>query len=299
MPRIFSRDTREATRNAVDEKLHFARVAKAVQALRGIDFARAGAARHRAGQPKPLSELLLRTQDGEPLLVRGRRGLGQTAAFASDAKNRWAAAWLGWSGFPKLWAQLARDTMRQGATLLGGASIQISPGDDPSRWNVVVDVDSPEGVANELDGVIEVLDPAVAEDDPARTRTIALELSAPGRYEAELSDVRQGQRVVRAKLHDRGQPPRLVAEAVAQVSVPYPDELRPEQLAFEPQWLAALPASSHEGALDDVIVQQGDPDGRLRVLPLWPHVLIALLLPLLLLDLFSRRVSLGVRRVAV
>ncbi|MBX7080641.1 MAG: VWA domain-containing protein [Nannocystaceae bacterium] len=300
VPRIFSRDTREATRNAVDEKLHFARVAKAVQALRGIDFGRAPGLRGIVPvKPKPLSELLLRTQDSEPLLVRGRRGLGQTAAFASDAKNRWAAAWLGWSGFPKLWAQLARDTMRQGATLLGGATIQISPGDDPSRWNVVVDVDSPEGFANELDGVIEVLDPALAEDDPARTRSIALELSAPGRYEAELSDVRQGQRVVRAKLHDRGQPPRLVAEAVAQVSVPYPDELRPEQLSFAPQWLAALPSSSHEGALDDVITLQGDPDGRLRVLPLWPHVLIALLLPLLLLDLFSRRVSLGVRRVGV
>ncbi len=300
VPRIFSRDTREATKNAVDERLHFAKVAKSVQALRGIDFGRAPGLRGLVPiKPKPLSELLLRTQDGEPLLVRGRRGLGQTVAFASDAKNRWATSWLGWSGFPKLWAQLARDSMRQGATLLGGATIAISPGEDPSRWDVVVDVDAPEGFANDLDGVIEVLDPELHEDDPARTRTIALELTAPGRYEAELHDVRSGQRVIRAKLDDRDDPPRLVAEAVAQVSVPYPAELQPEQLQWQPQWLAQLPVGSHDGVIDDIVQREGDPDGRLRVLPLWPHVLIALLLPLLLLDLFSRRISLGTRRVAV
>ncbi|HWB75468.1 MAG TPA: VWA domain-containing protein, partial [Nannocystaceae bacterium] len=128
VPRIFSRDTREATKNAIDEQLHYPRVAKAVQALRGIDFSRAPGLRGLVPvKPKPLSELLLRTSTGEPLLVRGRKGLGQTAAFASDAKARWTAGWLGWSGFAKLWGQIARDTMRQGATLLGGASIKIVP----------------------------------------------------------------------------------------------------------------------------------------------------------------------------
>lgn len=297
VPRIFSRDTKEATRNAVDERLHYARVAKSVQALRGIDFARAPGLRGIVPvKAKPLSEVLLRTQDNEPLLVRGRRGLGQTAAFASDAKGRWAASWLGWSGFGKLWSQLARDTMRQGATMLGGATVKIVPGDDPSSWNVVVDVDSPEGFANELDATLEVLDPALAEDDPARTRTLALELSAPGRYEGELHDVRSGQRVLRAKLHDRDEPPRLVAEASAQVSVPYPGELRPSQFAWDPTWLEDLELASSEGPVDDVVSTPGDPGARLRALSLWPHVLLVLLLPLMLVDLLSRRVSLGMRK---
>lgn len=297
VPRIFSRDTKEATRNAVDERLHYARVSKSVQALRGIDFARAPGLRGIVPiKAKPLSEVLLRTQDNEPLLVRGRRGLGQTAAFASDAKGRWAASWLGWSGFGKLWSQLARDTMRQGATMLGGATVKIVPGDDPSSWNVVVDVDSPEGFANELDATLEVLDPALAEDDPARTRTLALELSAPGRYEGELHDVRSGQRVLRAKLYDRDEPPRLVAEASAQVSVPYPGELRPSQFAWDPTWLEDLALASREGPVDDVVSTPGEPGARLRALSLWPHVLLALLLPLMLVDLLSRRVSLGMRK---
>ena len=30
------------------------------------------------------------------------------AAFTSDAKARWGAEWLGWSGYGKFWAQVAR-----------------------------------------------------------------------------------------------------------------------------------------------------------------------------------------------
>jgi Mg-chelatase subunit ChlD len=311
VPRIFSRDTKEATRNAIDERLHFAKVSKSVQALRGIDFGRAPGLRGIVPvKAKPLAEVLLRTQDGEPLLVRGRRGLGQTVAFASDAKGRWAASWLGWSGFGKLWGQVARDTMRQGATMLGGATIKLVAGDDPSSWNVVVDVDSPEGFANELVATLEVIDPALAaatgdataegtaDDATAGKTTMALELSAPGRYEGVLHDVARGQRVLRAKLHDRESPPRLVAEATAQVSVPYPGELRPDQLVYDPTWLATLPVASQAGSIDDVVTAPGDPGSRLRVESLWPRVLLFLLLPLLLFDLLLRRISLGVRRVA-
>ena len=43
----------------------------------------------------------------------------------------------------------------------------------------------------------------------------------------------------------------------------------------------------------------GDPGSRTRSKPLWPVVLWGLVLPLLLLDLFVRRISFGVRRVEV
>jgi len=301
VPRIFSREAREATKNAIDEQLHYPRVAKNVQALRGIDFARAPGLRGIVPvKAKPLTETLLKTNLGEPLLVRGRRGLGQTAAFASDAKARWAAGWLGWTGFPKLWAQIARDSMRQGATLLGGASIKIVPGTDLGSWGVVVDVDAPEGFANDLAGELEILDPAVAKEEPAYMTTVPLHLSAPGRYEAELHDVRTGQRIVRAKLNDvSDQTPRLAAEATAQVSVPYPSELRPQALVWDPAWLAELSAGTHDGELTAIVTTPGEPRDRLRVQPLWPYVLAFLMLPLLLLDLLVRRVSLGSRKLSI
>src|SRR5262249_37321273 len=35
------------------------------------------------------------------------------AAFTSDVKTRWAAEWIGWSGYPKFWSQVVRETMRR------------------------------------------------------------------------------------------------------------------------------------------------------------------------------------------
>jgi hypothetical protein len=298
VPRIFSRETREVTRNTAVEQALFPRVSKNVQALRGIDFSGAPGLRGMVPiKPKPMTETLLRTHLGEPLLVRGRRDLGRTAAFASDAKARWASRWLAWSGFAKLWSQTARDTMRQGATLLGGATIEVTPATDEGAYRVVVDVEAPEGFANDLTGEVEILDPAVAEDAPSRTTSIALELSAPGRYEAEIRGVRAGQRLVTARLFDQSQEPRrLAAEAVSQVSVPYPAELLPDQLKPRHEALVQLAAGTTEGSLEPVLATPGDPDGRMRSKPLWPYVLWALLVPLLILDLMLRRVTLGTRR---
>ncbi len=51
------------------------------------------------------------TPSGEPLLAHWNVGLGQVAAFTSDAHN-WARDWIGWSGYRQLWAQIARSIAR-------------------------------------------------------------------------------------------------------------------------------------------------------------------------------------------
>ena len=104
---------------------------------------------------------------------------------------------------------------------------------------------------------------------------------------------------VRAKLYDESQDPkRLAAEAVAQVSVPYPTELAPAQLRPDPAWLAGVSQGSHEGEVEELLAAPGDADGRTRNKPLWPYVLWALVVPLFVLDLLLRRIALGRRRVA-
>jgi Ca-activated chloride channel homolog len=310
VPRIFSREAREVKRNALVERNLYPRVAKPVQMLRGINFDQAPGLRGIVPvKPKAQSEVILRTHFGDPLLVRSRRGLGRVAAFASDAQPRWAVNWIGWSGFPRLWSQLARDTMRQGAGMLGGAQIKVSPAADPGAWRVVVDVESPEGFANDLSGTVEIIDPAIPEEkgddgelvDNGRLREVTLELSAPGRYEAVVRDIDAGQRLLKARLFDDSlNPPRLAAEAISHVSVPYPAELSPQTLAPNGEWLASLVEhGTTSGAIDEVVTTPGDALGRTRTKPLWPLVLLWLLLPLLALDLLLRRVSLGVRRVSV
>jgi len=43
--------------------------------------------------------------------VRWQYGLGRATVFTSDAKSRWAASWLTWNGFDRLWANIARDLL--------------------------------------------------------------------------------------------------------------------------------------------------------------------------------------------
>jgi hypothetical protein len=113
-------------------------------------------------------------------------------------------------------------------------------------------------------------------------------------------DVRIGQRLLRARLFDTSREPRrLAAEAVAQVSIPYPAELGMDQVASANERLAALPGGTSDGSLAPVVDKPGDPRGRTRQRPLWPVVLWTLVVPILVLDLLLRRIAFGRRRVNV
>jgi Ca-activated chloride channel family protein len=63
---------------------------------------------------KPTADEVLEVDEKDPLLVRWQYGLGRAAVFASDAKSRWAASWVGWSGFDRLWTNIFRDLLPHG-----------------------------------------------------------------------------------------------------------------------------------------------------------------------------------------
>lgn len=62
---------------------------------------------------KPSSDVILNVDPDrkDPLYVRWQYGLGQAAVFTSDAKSRWAEAWVSWPGFDKFWINLTRDLL--------------------------------------------------------------------------------------------------------------------------------------------------------------------------------------------
>ena len=63
---------------------------------------------------KPTADEILEVDEKDPLLVRWQYGLGRSAVFASDAKSRWAASWVGWNGFDRLWTNIFRDLLPHG-----------------------------------------------------------------------------------------------------------------------------------------------------------------------------------------
>lgn len=113
LPRLFTQETMRATQSSLREDVFMVKTRDASPATAGLTWDQ--------GPPlfglnianaKPGSEILLETNSGEPLLTTWRYGLGQSAAFLSDAKARWAAEWLAWDGYGKFWGQLARLLLR-------------------------------------------------------------------------------------------------------------------------------------------------------------------------------------------
>ena len=116
IPRIFSRETSELGDRAIVERPTTARAAKRASALAGVPLETAPAlGGYVVTRPRPQAETILATADGAPLLARWQLGLGQVTAWTSDLGARWSAAWTRWPAFDKLWAQLARATMRRRA----------------------------------------------------------------------------------------------------------------------------------------------------------------------------------------
>src|ERR1019366_8374998 len=105
VPQIFTQETELAAGKTLKEDPFKAVVKKNVEAFKGIDFKSApNLLGYVATKAKPTAEVLLETpgsaKDADPVLARWQYGLGKTAAFTSDLKDRWAADWLRWSGYP-------------------------------------------------------------------------------------------------------------------------------------------------------------------------------------------------------
>ena len=117
LPRIFTRETVLAARAAFSEAPFQPEVQAVHPVLGGVDL---GTAPPLLGYnlatlgPAP-SQGLLRGPGGDPLLALGRSGLGRTAAWTSDAGQRWATPWLAWPGLAPLMAQTLRWVSASGA----------------------------------------------------------------------------------------------------------------------------------------------------------------------------------------
>jgi Mg-chelatase subunit ChlD len=60
------------------------------------------------GPKAGLSQQILVSPKGDPVLAAGQAGLGRCVAFTSSADGRWASQWLAWGGFTRFWEQVAR-----------------------------------------------------------------------------------------------------------------------------------------------------------------------------------------------
>lgn len=114
-------------------------------------------------QPRPEPTVInaMITPQGEPVLSYWRVELGQVAAFTSDA-SRWAANWIEWPGYRRLWTQLVRtigrstaasDFVTRSSIVDGRMTVRIEAGESvrPDRvFSFAANVFGPDGKSNPL-----------------------------------------------------------------------------------------------------------------------------------------------------
>jgi uncharacterized membrane protein len=293
IPRIFSRETSELGDRSIVERPTAVRVAKRVAALAGVPLESAPAlGGYVVTRPRAQAELILATGDGAPLFARWQLGLGQVAAWTSDLGTRWAAAWSRWPPYQKLWAQVARATMRRRAA----SHFPIRSARVGDLVRLTVDAVGPDDrFLVGLDGAVQVT--AVSPGRPAAPpRALPMAETAPGRYEASFHpDIDTGALLFSAML-SAGKVP--AAAAAGRMTLPFAPELRPHppaaggSVAEGPALLGATAARTGGRVINDVReLYDTGPDRRETRQRLRTPVLLATAL-LFLVDVFLRRVRL-------
>jgi uncharacterized membrane protein len=176
LPQIFSTETMKVAQSSLVEEPSLAVPVKPNAITAGFDWTQAPLLLgYNATKPKSTAEILLATERGEPLLATWRYGLGQAAAFTSDAKARWAAEWLQWPGYGKFWTQLVRGLMRKSDQ----SSLQVNTREMGDRLEIAIDAIRPDGAfRNELPVTVSMRAPDGA------TTTLDATQDGPGSYHA-------------------------------------------------------------------------------------------------------------------
>jgi len=189
IPQIINAEVKSTEDLAIQERPVRAVRVRPVEFTDGIDFAKAprllGFVQSEA---KDGSEIILRVDGKKPLLVRWRYGLGRVIAFMSDAKSRWAAPWVRWASFGTLWPQMVRDVSHRDRTVRAG----VRPGTHEGETVVYYDL-LPNGDNSADQPLRSAATPHILVDVPGESsRSIPLEETAPGHFEARVPDNQGG-----------------------------------------------------------------------------------------------------------
>ncbi|HSG01890.1 MAG TPA: VWA domain-containing protein [Vicinamibacterales bacterium] len=182
VPQIFVKEAKDAATPAFDEGA-ITPVVKAEAFLEGVDLSGVPSLRGRtATVVKDTALELLTTEDGDPLLAFWPIGLGRSAVFASDVKDRWASDWLGWRGYGPFFAAVLRGLERQRRSPVVLDVVERPIQNGARSIGVSLEVRDPQGNYRDL------LSPVVrVQSSGGDAVDVSLRQTGPGRYEGSVS----------------------------------------------------------------------------------------------------------------
>jgi len=279
LPAIATQDTSVIARSAIEEGVFIPKLVAGQQVLKGIED---------SGVPplfaycltdsRPLASIAMKTNKDDPLLATWQYGLGTSLAFTSDAQPRWAAKWVGWSGFGAFWSQAARDVSRR-ATL---NNYQVAVHEDGGRGKIEVRAfDKLGNPMASTNATVRVALPSGA------FKEVNLDEQAPGMFTAGFDIGGIGTYIVTVAEPDPVGGKRISATGF---SVPYPPEYRTYR-ANRPLLDRVSKVTGGLGISKPAEALRSVPNPGVSITELWPALLMfaAFLLP----------VDVGVRRLAL
>ena len=283
VPRLFVKETQTVARRSLVEE-PFRPVPKGrFRSLGGVNLRRTPyLLGYVTTRPRKGAELLLTTEQGDPLLARWKVGLGTALVWTSDIKNRWALEWVRWRKFGPFWAQIVRDTMRQRTDLGFDLTTDVERG----QVRLTLDaIDSSDRFVNSLDTTVEVRGPK------GLRATVQLQPEAAGRYGARFPLPHFGSYSLKAT-HSKGG--KRLGTTLGGVANPYPAELLHHGVNAALLRQVAL-RSGGRAQVEPQRIYQAEGEQMRSHKELRLRVLLAAL-ALLLVDLLLRRVRLGPAR---
>ena len=285
LPEVFVKEAKNASTPSFDEK-EITPVVKAPAFLgSAVDAAHAPKLKGlTATVLKDTALEVMSTDDGDPLLAFWPIGLGRTAVFTSDVKDRWAANWIKWKGYGPFFASVIHAIERQRPRQI---DLQAVPGPiDQGRHAIAVSIEARDANG----GYRDLMRPSVMVTSDSRSANVMLRQVAPGRYEASvLSDASQPVTISTADPAGGTITKMIVPDPAAEYRFRLTDDslLKSIATATGGTWKPEMSA-----------LQAAPTDKHSERRPLWPALTIAALV-LWFIDLLLRRIRVLEPKVAV
>ena len=283
IPQLLTRETQLIARPAIVEDAFSPAVVGGSPVMQGISPSSLPTLRgYIATTAKPAAQVILASNQADPILAEWQFGLGRVVAWTSDAKGQWAADWVTWPDFSRFWSQVIRRTLPAQVD----QNVQTTVTSQGNNATITVDSMTPDHAFRDF------LTTKATVFDPKQQRTqLQLDQTAPGRYQANFQSNAEGTYLIQINQSDAQG--AVVASQTTGYVVPYSPEYR--ELTTNTGLLGQLAAATQGKVLStpaqafqhDIAQAQGSID-----LAPW---LLAVVLFGFLFDVGARRLRLSLR----
>lgn len=160
--------------------------------------------------PKELATVHLISDTQDPILATWQYGLGKTAAFTSDAENRWTANYAGWDKYILLWKNLIKWCTTDTSGENNNVTIEHVDGKEHITYET-----TEFGEQTKVTGIYT--------DSDGKETQIKLEATAPGKFETEIKPKEIGVYSINIRQEENG---KVKASRNSALALQYSNEYR-------------------------------------------------------------------------